>query len=449
MRTIAVAASFARDRAVFSGSGSTRRKLRAARRRRAPSLRRPDAVPTRTLATTCTSHGPARSAEKRATTSFEWRDEITVFGRSNRTQHHHFGFAGAGPGASLERRAIARCELAWESREVGRARRSRPPRSALSSVRAQRRDSAAALAAVVERLEPAPHALCSVGAIELVSFERPGARPHVRRALGAQSEASPRPCPAPRGRALARLQRAPRPRASASSPAAQVRSKSSVVADRRRRRDAAKKCWISRRNAPPTRRARSPARSGIRTRVRCAAGIGSAARASCDCAAGCRRERATRGSRPRAERRHDVSREQRPHRAWYANTADAGPVRRRMGSGAASRLRARRVDTLLRSVMSSRYTTAAKVGLFAVVMLVAGFLIYRFVSKTAGTRGRVRRLTPASRTPPASPNTRRCAIAGIPVGTIESIRLEDGKARIDIRMQAGSCRSTTTPPSPR
>lgn len=81
----------------------------------------------------------------------------------------------------------------------------------------------------------------------------------------------------------------------------------------------------------------------------------------------------------------------------------------------------------------SRFTTAAKVGLFTVVMVVAGVLIYRFVSKTAGSAGgytvfvRMRDATGIAK----HSNVR---VAGIPIGHIERIRLDRGKARIDIKV---------------
>ncbi len=84
--------------------------------------------------------------------------------------------------------------------------------------------------------------------------------------------------------------------------------------------------------------------------------------------------------------------------------------------------------------MSSRYTTAAKVGLFAVVMLAAGFLIYRFVSKTAGTEGGYTVYTRLKDATGIAKHS-QVRVAGIPVGSIESIRLEGGKARIDIKIK--------------
>jgi len=82
----------------------------------------------------------------------------------------------------------------------------------------------------------------------------------------------------------------------------------------------------------------------------------------------------------------------------------------------------------------NRISTAAKVGVFAIVTLVASVFIYQFVSKrTAGSDGYVvwALLDDATGIPKSS----QVKIAGIPIGQVESIRLQDGKARIDIRVR--------------
>lgn len=80
-----------------------------------------------------------------------------------------------------------------------------------------------------------------------------------------------------------------------------------------------------------------------------------------------------------------------------------------------------------------RFTTAAKVGVFAVVTVVAGLLIYRFISKSgAGGRGYVVYALLRDATGLAKHSQVR--IAGIPVGAIEDIRLDGDKARVDIRI---------------
>jgi phospholipid/cholesterol/gamma-HCH transport system substrate-binding protein len=81
-----------------------------------------------------------------------------------------------------------------------------------------------------------------------------------------------------------------------------------------------------------------------------------------------------------------------------------------------------------------RFTLAAKVGAFTVIMVVAGYLIYRFVSKTEGSGSGYTvfvRLADAGGIAKHS----QVRVAGIPVGHIDDIRLENGKARIDIKVK--------------
>src|SRR5438445_2422961 len=80
-----------------------------------------------------------------------------------------------------------------------------------------------------------------------------------------------------------------------------------------------------------------------------------------------------------------------------------------------------------------QWTTAAKVGLFVLVVGVASIFIYRFVSRTTGTSGGYTvyaRFKDATGLAPQS----RVLMAGIAVGTIKSIRLDRGMARVDIAM---------------
>lgn len=81
-----------------------------------------------------------------------------------------------------------------------------------------------------------------------------------------------------------------------------------------------------------------------------------------------------------------------------------------------------------------RFTVAARVGAFTVAMLIAAYLIYRFVSKTEGSKGGY---TVFARMHDASGIAKhsQVRVAGIGVGHIESIRLEQGKARIDIKIR--------------
>jgi phospholipid/cholesterol/gamma-HCH transport system substrate-binding protein len=83
--------------------------------------------------------------------------------------------------------------------------------------------------------------------------------------------------------------------------------------------------------------------------------------------------------------------------------------------------------------MAGRFTTAAKVGAFALVMVVAGLWIYRYVTKSGETAGGYvvfTRMKDASGI--AKLGTVR--IAGIPVGRVKSVRLDGEVARIDITM---------------
>jgi phospholipid/cholesterol/gamma-HCH transport system substrate-binding protein len=78
-------------------------------------------------------------------------------------------------------------------------------------------------------------------------------------------------------------------------------------------------------------------------------------------------------------------------------------------------------------------TTAAKVGVFAVVMIAAGFLIYRFVNKSAGS-GNGYVVYALMKDASGIAKHSQVRIAGIPVGSIESVKLEGQLARIDVRV---------------
>jgi phospholipid/cholesterol/gamma-HCH transport system substrate-binding protein len=81
---------------------------------------------------------------------------------------------------------------------------------------------------------------------------------------------------------------------------------------------------------------------------------------------------------------------------------------------------------------SVRFTAAAKVGAFAIATLVAALLIYRFASKSAGGSGyKVYALmSDATGVAPRS----QVRIAGIAVGSVDSVKLDHTRARIDIRI---------------
>jgi len=81
----------------------------------------------------------------------------------------------------------------------------------------------------------------------------------------------------------------------------------------------------------------------------------------------------------------------------------------------------------------AKLSQAAKIGLFVVVTAGAGFLVYRTIHKDTGRGGGYvvhAYLKDASGIAKHS----RVTIAGIPVGSVEDIRLESGKARIDVRV---------------
>jgi phospholipid/cholesterol/gamma-HCH transport system substrate-binding protein len=81
----------------------------------------------------------------------------------------------------------------------------------------------------------------------------------------------------------------------------------------------------------------------------------------------------------------------------------------------------------------SRATTAAKVGVFAVILLGAGFFVWRFVNKTSGG-GKGYVVYALMHDAVGIAKHSQVRMAGIPVGSIEGIRLEGDRARIDIRM---------------
>ena len=81
----------------------------------------------------------------------------------------------------------------------------------------------------------------------------------------------------------------------------------------------------------------------------------------------------------------------------------------------------------------AKVSQAAKIGLFVVVTAGAGYLVYRTIHKETGRGGGYvvhAYLKDASGIAKHS----RVTIAGIPVGTVEDIRLENGKARVDVRV---------------
>jgi phospholipid/cholesterol/gamma-HCH transport system substrate-binding protein len=79
------------------------------------------------------------------------------------------------------------------------------------------------------------------------------------------------------------------------------------------------------------------------------------------------------------------------------------------------------------------WTKAAKVGLFVIAVGLASVLIFRFVSRTTGTSGGYTVYAQFHDAVGLAPQS-RVLMAGIPVGTIQSIRLDHELARVDIRM---------------
>ncbi|HMA93486.1 MAG TPA: MlaD family protein [Polyangiaceae bacterium] len=80
-----------------------------------------------------------------------------------------------------------------------------------------------------------------------------------------------------------------------------------------------------------------------------------------------------------------------------------------------------------------RFTTSAKVGLFAVATSGAAFAIYRFIDK-GGTDGQGYVVYALFDDATGLAKHSLVRVSGIAVGNIESVRLEKGKARVDIRM---------------
>ncbi|HEY3595329.1 MAG TPA: MlaD family protein [Polyangiaceae bacterium] len=79
------------------------------------------------------------------------------------------------------------------------------------------------------------------------------------------------------------------------------------------------------------------------------------------------------------------------------------------------------------------WTKAAKVGLFVIVIALASVFLYRAISRTAGTSGGYTVYASFKDAIGLAPQS-RVVMAGIPVGTIKSIRLDHDMARIDIMM---------------
>jgi phospholipid/cholesterol/gamma-HCH transport system substrate-binding protein len=79
------------------------------------------------------------------------------------------------------------------------------------------------------------------------------------------------------------------------------------------------------------------------------------------------------------------------------------------------------------------WTKAAKVGLFVLVVTGASVFIYRFVSRTTGTSGGYGVFAELKDATGLAPQS-RVLMAGINVGTLQTIRLDRGMARVDVKM---------------
>jgi phospholipid/cholesterol/gamma-HCH transport system substrate-binding protein len=79
------------------------------------------------------------------------------------------------------------------------------------------------------------------------------------------------------------------------------------------------------------------------------------------------------------------------------------------------------------------WTKAAKVGLFVLAIGIVTVVMYRFVSRTTGMGGGYTVFAEFKDAVGLAPQS-RVVMAGIPVGTIQSIRLDHDMARIDIRI---------------
>jgi phospholipid/cholesterol/gamma-HCH transport system substrate-binding protein len=81
----------------------------------------------------------------------------------------------------------------------------------------------------------------------------------------------------------------------------------------------------------------------------------------------------------------------------------------------------------------AKVTQAAKVGIFVLVAGAASYVIYRTVSKEIGGGGGYK-VHAYINDATGLANHSRVTIAGIPVASIDGIRLENGKARVDIKV---------------
>src|SRR5215210_3098771 len=81
----------------------------------------------------------------------------------------------------------------------------------------------------------------------------------------------------------------------------------------------------------------------------------------------------------------------------------------------------------------SELSRAAKVGLMTIVLLFAAYVGWRFVSREAGTGGGYSVWAHLPDVTGVAPKS-RVMISGIQVGVVDRISLDQGKARLDIKM---------------
>lgn len=83
--------------------------------------------------------------------------------------------------------------------------------------------------------------------------------------------------------------------------------------------------------------------------------------------------------------------------------------------------------------MAKKVSQAAKIGLFVVITAVAAYLVYRTISTSTG-KGDTYVVHAYLKDATGIAKHSRVTIAGIPAGQIQDIRLENGRARIDVRV---------------
>src|SRR5262245_40698031 len=81
----------------------------------------------------------------------------------------------------------------------------------------------------------------------------------------------------------------------------------------------------------------------------------------------------------------------------------------------------------------AEFSKAAKVGLMTIVLVGAGYGAYRFVSRDTGTEGGYRVWAVLPDVTGVAPRS-RVMISGIQVGVVDRISLDNGLARVDVKM---------------